>query len=120
MQAHDDLLIRVQAEWNGCRNANVRLGELRDIHWFQPTGAPRALVHGYISCSNIMAGDIPYDCDQKSAPHWVLVCVLKRHTIPAVWAELARRADEHRKCPFERRPVAGAWGYSTPMTAGRR
>lgn len=96
MPAHDDMLIRVQSEWDGWRNAEVRLGDLHDVHWFQPTRAPRALVHGYISCSSFATGDIPHDCDRRSAPHRLLVCILKRHTIPAVYAELAQRADDQR------------------------
>ena len=105
MQVHDDMLIRVQSDWNGWRKADVRLGDLRDVHWFQPTRAPRALVHGYISCLNILTGDIPHDCDQRSAPHRLHVCILKRHTIPAVYAELARRADLQRTSPLDSRAV---------------
>ena len=96
MRASDDMLIRVQSEWNGWRNAEVRLGGLRDVHWFQPTRAPHALVHGYILCSNIVIGDLPHDCDRRSAPHRLLVCILKSHTIATVYADLARRADERR------------------------
>jgi hypothetical protein len=96
MSVHDERLIRVQSEWDGWRNAEVCLGDLLDVHWFQPTRAPQALVHGYIFCSNIATGNIPHDCDRRSAPHRLLVCILKRHTIPAVYAELARRADDQR------------------------
>jgi len=96
MQASAEMVIRVQSEWNGWRNAEVRLGDLRDVHWFQPTRAPHPLVHGYILCSNIVTGDIPHDCDRRSAPHRLLVCILKSHTIATVYADLARRADERR------------------------
>ena len=111
MPVHDEILIRVQSEWDGWRNAEVRFGDLRDVHWLQPTRAPNALVHGYISCSNIVTGDIPHDCDRRSAPHRLLVCILKRHTIPVVYAELARRADDQRTLRPDRRAVSG--GTST-------
>lgn len=107
MPADDDMLIRVQAEWDGWRNAEVRLGDLRDVHWFQPPRAPHALVHGCISCSDIATGDIPHDCDPRSAPHRLLVCILKRHTIPPVYAALAQRAGDQRTLPWNRRAVAG-------------
>ena len=96
MPGHDDMLIRVLSEWNGWRNAEVRLGDLCDVHWFQPSRAPRPLVHGYMSCSNIITGDVPHDCDRTSAPHRLLVCILKSHTIPVVYAALARRADDQQ------------------------
>jgi hypothetical protein len=107
MRAYDDMLIRVQPDWNGWRNAEVRMGDLQYVHWVQPKRAPRALVHGYISCSNIVIGDIPHDCDRGSAPHRLLVCILKRHTIPAVYEELARRADEQPTLP------CGVRGHAT-------
>src|SRR6476659_6205411 len=63
MPAHDDLLIRVQSAWNGWRSAEARLRDLQSVHWFQPGLAPHPLVHGYISCAHILAGEIPHDCD---------------------------------------------------------
>jgi hypothetical protein len=99
MQAHDGMLIRVQSEWNGWRTAEVRLQDLQIVHWFQPSQAPHSLLHGYISCTNLVSGDIPHDCDRASAPHRLLVCILKRHAIPSVYAELARRADDQRTLP---------------------
>jgi hypothetical protein len=96
MPADDQRLISVQSEWNGWRSAEVRLADLSEVHWFQPAGASRALVHGYVSCSKIVTGGIPHDCHRTPAPHRLRVCVLKRHTIPSVYAEVARRADDHR------------------------
>ena len=120
MQASAEMVIRVQSEWNGWRNAEVRLGDLRDVHWFQPTRAPRALVHGYILCSSIMIGDIPHDCDRRSAPHRLLICILKSHTIATVYAELARRADERRPLHETHAPVAEVGRRSTSVnTRGR-
>jgi hypothetical protein len=96
MEGRDEMLIRVQSEWNGWRHAEVRLSDLHNVHWFQPGQAPHPLVHGYISCTKLVTGDVPHDCDRASVPHRLLVCILKRHAIPGVYAELARRADEQR------------------------
>jgi hypothetical protein len=120
MRASDELLIRVQSAWNGWRNAEVRLGDLRDVHWFQPPRAPHALVHGYIVCSNIVIGDIPHDCDRSSAPHRLRVCILKSHTIATVYAELARRADQRRPLPWTEAADAGVRRGSTPVDTRRR
>jgi hypothetical protein len=120
MRAPDELVIRVQSEWNGWRNAEVRLGDLRDVHWFQPTRAPQALVHGYILCSHIVIGDIPHDCARRSAPHRLLVCILKRHTIASVYADLARRADRRRTRHWTDAAVAGLHRRSAPADTRSR
>ena len=94
MPAQNDMLIRVQSEWNGWQVAEVRLGDLQAVHWCQPSQAPHPLVHGDILCTNIVTGAIPHDCDRSTAPHRLRVCVLKRHSLPAAFTELTRRADQ--------------------------
>ena len=116
----DDGLIRVQAGWDRWANADVRVSDLRDVHWFHPAGAPQALVHGHIACSSVVAGEIPHRCDPGSAPHRLLVCVLKRHTMPAVYAELARRADEQPLGPSSAGPgSSGRRGWLHTMMGPR-
>jgi len=110
----DARLIRVHAHWDDWRNADIRLADLRDVHWLQPARAPHALVHGYISCSSIVSGEIPHDCDRRSAPHQLLVCVLKRHTVPPVYAELARRAHEHHTLPVDQPAEPGENPFARP------
>jgi hypothetical protein len=105
----DETLIRVHREWNGCRTAEVRLGDLEQIHWFQPLGAPRPLVHGFVSCASIVSGDIPHECDLADAPHRLFVCVLKKHTVLSAYAELTRRADAQHVWPSNgRKPPLAA------------
>lgn len=94
MPTMDEMLVCVQREWDGWQTAEVRLANLHNIHWFQPHRAPRALLHGYISCASITTGEIPHNCERTEGPHRLLVCVLKRHSAPSVYAEIARRADE--------------------------
>jgi hypothetical protein len=65
---------------------------LCDIHWRQPVHAPRLLVHGYIRCTDIIAGEIPHVCERTGTPHRLLVCVIKRHSAPSAFEELVRRA----------------------------
>ena len=88
-------MVVVQGEWNAWRTALVRLRDLQGVHWLQPNGAPRPLIHAYIACTNLESGVVPHDCDVMSAPHRVLVCVLKKHTAPAVFAVLSRQASQH-------------------------
>jgi hypothetical protein len=87
-----DALVVVQREWNGWRTAMARVSDLEDIHWSQPSGAPRPLLHAHIRCTEGLSGAIPHDCDATS-PHYILVCLLKCHTSPGVYEDLSRRAD---------------------------
>jgi hypothetical protein len=109
LQPNDHTVVFVQPEWNGWRTAEIRLGDLQDLHWWQPRGAPRALVHGYISCPGVTSGAIAHDCEGTAAPHRLLVCVLKKHNLPSIYADLARRADrEHDPAPAVVRPFMQA------------
>lgn len=101
MDKHENDLIRVQAEWNGWRSATIRVRDLDDVHWLRPVGAPRAVLHGYVSCTCLVAGDSLHECERTSLPHRLRVCILKRHTIPAVYADLARRAEDRPTPPFQ-------------------
>ena len=94
MRPYDDFEICVTADWNEWRSANARLGDLRDLHWHQPHRAPHPMIHAYLSCANIVSGDLPHHCDPSSAPHRIRVCVLKSHNLASAYAELVRRADQ--------------------------
>jgi hypothetical protein len=96
MHASNEPLISIQRDWNGWRTAQVRLSALESVHWFRPSGAPRPLLHGYVSCERIVTGAIDHECAGKPR-HRLLVCVLKCHTACAVYSELAHRADEQQR-----------------------
>jgi hypothetical protein len=81
----------VSEAWNGWRTASVRVTDIEEVHWRQPSGAPCAMIHGYVSCGNVPAGLLPHDC--CDTPHRLLVCVLKCHAVPHVFAGLVHRAD---------------------------
>jgi hypothetical protein len=89
--SRDQTLIVVQNEWNGCRTAWVRFVDLEDVHWFQPAGAPRSLIHARICCDSIVKGHLPHDC--KRTAHRLIVCVLKCHTDAVLFEELVLRAN---------------------------
>ena len=89
-EAHDGALVVVHGEWNGWRSALVRAADIEGIHWWQPAGAPRPLIHAQVRCDKVVSGDIPHDCGD--APHHLSVCVLKCRTAPAIYTALSRRA----------------------------
>jgi hypothetical protein len=92
MSANHARVVQVRNAWCGWWAAEVDFNDLEDIHWFQPHGAPRAIVHAYVQCTKLR-GDIPHRCTATSRPHRLLVCVLKRYAAPSVHSELMRRAD---------------------------
>jgi hypothetical protein len=93
MKPYDDCGICVTADWNDWRTAHARIGDLRDVHWHQPRRAPQQMLHAYVSCANIV-GALSHPCEGTSAPHQIRVCVVRRHNVASVYAELARRASE--------------------------
>jgi hypothetical protein len=103
-----DTVLRVLGAWTSWRSAHVRFDDLHDIHWLQPSGAPRPIVHGYISCSDILDGEIPHGCERTKGPHLLLVCILKAHTNPSAYATLTTRADRSRRRSVTPSPPNGA------------
>ena len=85
-------LVVVQRDWNGWRKAMTPMAALQDVHWHQPSGAPRPLIHAYVSCRDLTSGDVPHDCAGRGA-HRLLVCVLRQHTAPSVFGALVERAN---------------------------
>lgn len=85
--------IVVQREWNGWRTARVRVSDLENVHWLQPPGALRPLIHAYVPCTAIQSGEVPHDCGGSGTPHSLLVCVLKCHVAPSIFERLSRDAD---------------------------
>jgi hypothetical protein len=106
----DDFPISVTADWRDWRWASARLGDLRDVHWHQPKGAPHAMVHAFLSCADV-SGEFSHACDPSSAPHSVRVCILRSHNLSAAYAELTRRADQARvaSCPPSALRFVSTW-----------
>jgi hypothetical protein len=82
----------VQRDWSGWRKAMAPLNALEKVHWHQPAGAPRPLIHAYVSCRDLISGDVPHECTGQ-APHNLLVCILRQHTAPSVFQTLVERAN---------------------------
>ena len=92
--ASPDHLIAVQTMWNGWRTALVRVGDLENLHWFQPVGAPRALLHAELPCTALRSGSVPHQCDPLTRPHRLMVCVIKSHVTAVIFEALATLAGE--------------------------
>ena len=93
----DARTVEVIAGWNGWRTAQVRLRDLENVHWFQPTGAPRPILHAYVRCTSLSSGELGHDCAATEGPHRLLLCILKSHTPVNTYRELAARAEAD--CP---------------------
>ena len=91
-----DRLIRVHGQWCGWHSAEIPFDALVNVHWWQPPGAAHEFLHGFVNCHRLINGDIPHDC-RDGEIHTLLVCVLKHHTTPSVFAALSLEADSYRQ-----------------------
>ena len=85
--------VSVQLEWNGWQSADVRVDDLENVHWWQPPGAPRALLHAYVMSEKLNTGECVGSTNPNdSLQQRLLVCVLKSHTPPATYSALVSRS----------------------------
>ena len=89
MLPEQGIIIRVHHEWNSWRYADVPLVALEDVHWFQPVGAPRPLVHAFVSSVSV---GIPQSIDHNENRRRSRVCVLREHALASVYQQLVRRS----------------------------
>ena len=111
-ELHDSDLVRVQSRWDDWRTALVRPGDLTDVHWRWAAGAPRPLIHAYVSCTQLAAGELPHDCEAISRPHRLLVCLLKSHASTRVFEYFSHRAG------IGSAPEVGAAAFAAPAPVG--
>ena len=92
MQVDPQTLVPVQLEWDAWRLTEVPFRDLHDVHWFQPPGAPRALLHAFVSPARLLGTTLYSSAAEMSQR--ILVCILKSHTASATYAALVQRANE--------------------------
>jgi hypothetical protein len=85
-------VVVVHRNWSDWRTETVTLADLEDIHWWQPPGAPRPLLHAYVWCHRVCSRKPLHDCNPLSAPHRLRLCILKAHVLPDTFDELMGRA----------------------------
>ena len=83
-------LVTVRPEWNAWRTAMVKWTDLEGVHWAQPHGAPRQLLHAYVSPKKLLSGNI-VERVATGSPR-IKVCVLRCDTLPSVFQALSQRA----------------------------
>ena len=102
----DDAEVVVQLDWRDWRTASVRLRDLEDVHWHQPAGAPRALIHAYVWCTRFVRGGVLHDCCGGGVtPHRLHVCALRSHAAAGVYADLLLRAETERSAATSSRDL---------------
>ena len=95
LEERGELRIRVHDRWDGWRTAEIRLKDIQEVHWFQPNGAPRPFLHGFVLCSDVVNGNLLHECRDDSRPHRLHVCILKSHAVTSAFVQLSRTAAEH-------------------------
>ena len=92
-------LVKVRGGWTDWHSALVPVDALQELHWCQPLGAPRPIMHAYLLCTDVVDGGIPHDCDRSAAPHRLLVCILRHDITPDVHTCLVRRVAVRGAAP---------------------
>lgn len=95
-----ETVVRVRSGWDSWQAADIGIDSLRGVHWRQPLGAPRPIIHASVDCTDTLARALPHDCSRADGAHRVLVCVLKHDCIGPVYRELAAMADAARRAPL--------------------
>jgi hypothetical protein len=90
-------IVTVRRQWNDRRRASVRIEGIGGLHFSSISGgvharAPRAFLHGYISCDAIIEGEVAHSCRHGSGPHNIKVCIVQKDNPKQLYAALKAKA----------------------------
>ena len=68
----------------------VSIDELENVHWHQPVGAPRPIMHAYVRASRVPR-QLLQDAELSSPPELIRVCILKCRTMAKAYDALLAR-----------------------------
>ncbi len=83
----------IRRRWNESVTARVSVDALRDFHIRnEPGGVCGALPRGFLSariwCDSLTRGELGHSCQEGTAPHDLLVCILPNDNPEALYAQL--------------------------------
>jgi len=86
----DEATIVVRRQWNDWRKATVRLTSLSGFHLTDMSGgvgafSPRAFLHAYLMCNEIIGGELAHSCRHGPPPHRIKVCIVKKDNSKAIY-----------------------------------
>ena len=90
----------VRPDWRDWHVAHVPIVDLSDLHWDHILGdadarPPAAILHGFVRCDSVVAGELPHLALGGPHPHSVRVCILKEDNDRHVFERLAVQAVGH-------------------------
>ena len=68
----------------------ISIDDLEDVHWYQPQGAPRPIMHAYVRATRVPR-QLLQDSGLASSPERIRVCILKCHTMAKAYDALLTR-----------------------------
>lgn len=95
-----ETVVRVRRQWNSRRIAEVRFGDIDDLHWARTSGgighrSPFVMMYGYVLCDRLIGGSLAHSCIHGQGPHRIKIVVLKKDNpkrlIEALMAPLGRQ-----------------------------
>lgn len=93
----DSDVVVVRRQWNDHREAVYPFKALAAPHWTQFSGgvrapAPQPFIHGYVTCTEALAGEVAHSGLHGECPHHIKVCVVAKANTPAVMRRLREAA----------------------------
>jgi hypothetical protein len=94
----DEPIVYVRRQWSDWSVGTVRLSSIDGLHMDNVSGgvktvAPRAFLHGYILCTDIIDGGIAHSCRHGPPPHNIKVCIVQCDNDRDIYASLRQSVE---------------------------
>ncbi len=96
-QITEELEVAVRRQWNDYKTATVKFDSITGLHYSSISGgvgraSPRLFLHGYISCDEILSGELAHSCLHGRSPHSIKVCIVKKDNEVEIYKRLSEKA----------------------------
>jgi hypothetical protein len=94
--------VTVRRQWNSPESASVASNSIENLHMSDVSGgvrarAPRAFLHGYVWCDQLIDGELAHSCRHGPGPHRIKVCVVKRDNSKAIYDYLILQMNAQKR-----------------------
>ncbi len=89
--------VNVRRQWNNHQIATVKFDSIGGLHFSSFSGgvgspSPRPFLYGYISCDEILSGELAHSCLHGRPPHPIKVCIVKKDNESKIYKRLIEKA----------------------------
>jgi hypothetical protein len=109
---NDDEFVYVRRGPSDWKIGGIRVSSISDLHMSESTGGVlratgQSFLFGYISCDDIVEGEIAHSCRHGKGPHRIKVCVVQKDNNPDLYRRPRRTVEpEWKSSKRRKRPAA--------------